>query len=417
MAHQQRWLYAGDNRVTVNALHGRKIVLGVCGGIAAYKSAALTSKLVQQGALVNVALTGAAQKFITPLTFQALTHRRVYADIFHLPPDENIPHIALAKQADLLLIAPATANTLAKIANGLADNLLAAVALATSAPILVAPAMESDMWQHPATQTNIARLVEWGVSVVGPAEGRLASGATGRGRMVEPDAIVDAARRVLGQTGDMAGKRVVVTAGGTREPLDPVRYITNRSTGKMGYALAKVARDRGADVTLISTVNLPPPAGVALVNAGSAAEMKEAVLQAIARADALVMAAAVADYRPATVAGQKIKKSGAELVLSLTRTADILQAVAAHRQKTGCPRCVVGFAAETEDLLDNAAQKLARKRLDYIAANDVSRPDAGFAAPTNQITLLGADGSVEQLPLLSKAEAAARIWDRVFGAN
>lgn len=394
-------------------LQNKRIVLGITGGIAAYKSASLTSKLVQGGALVDVVMTEAAQKFVTPLTFQALTHRRVYTNLFELPSDENIPHIALADQADLLLIAPATANTLAKIANGLANNLLTAIALATPTPILVAPAMETDMWEHPATQANMARLTEWGTHVVGPAEGRLASGAMGRGRMVEPELILDTIRYLLAKTGDMAGKRVVITAGGTREPLDPVRYITNRSTGRMGYALAETARDRGAQIILISTANLPLLTGVELVSVNTAAEMKEAVLTYITKTDALVMAAAVADYRPANLAQHKIKKSDDDLTLPLARTDDILQAVAAQRSKVGWPKCVVGFAAETGDLLKNAAEKIARKNLDFIVANDVSRSDAGFAVDTNQVTILNADGSVKHLPLMSKIEVAEQVWDRV----
>ena len=399
--------------MAISVLQNRRIVLGVTGGIAAYKAAALTSRLVQAGAQVDVVMTEAAQKFIAPLTFQALTHRRVHTDLFHLPAGQNIPHIALADAADLLLIAPATANTLAKIAHGLADNLLTAIALATPAPLLVAPAMETDMWRHPATQANLARLREWGVTVVGPAEGRLASGATGTGRMVEPAAIVDAARQVLAQGGDMAGLRVVVTAGGTREPLDPVRYITNRSSGRMGYALAETARDRGARVTLITAARLPLPGGVTRIEVETAAEMKEAVLEHIAGADALVMAAAVADYRPAVRADRKIKKGDDDLTLPLARTDDILQAVAARRAQTGYPRCVVGFAAETDHLLQNAAQKLARKGLDFIAANDVSQADAGFGVETNRITWLAADGAQEAWPLLSKVEVADRIWERV----
>ncbi|MEM7032231.1 MAG: bifunctional phosphopantothenoylcysteine decarboxylase/phosphopantothenate--cysteine ligase CoaBC [Chloroflexota bacterium] len=400
--------------MAIPILKNKRIVLGITGGIAAYKSAMLASRLVQVGAEVDIVMTTGAQRFITPLTFQALTHRRVYADLFELPANENIPHIALADQSDLLLIAPATANTLAKIANGLADNLLTTIALATPAPILVAPAMETDMWQHPATQRNMANLLEWGVQVVGPAEGRLASGAMGKGRLAEPDLIFEATRQVLAQQGDLAGKRVVVTAGGTREALDPVRYITNRSSGKMGYALAEAARDRGASVTLISTATLPVPYGVDLVAVNAAAEMKEAVLTAIQQADALVMAAAVADYRPANVAEQKIKKSDDDLSIPLARTDDILLSVSLQREKTGWPQCVIGFAAETQDLVENAAGKLARKNLDYIVANDVSRSDAGFATDTNLVTILGRDEDITHLPLMTKQAVADEIWDRVI---
>lgn len=401
--------------MTIPILKDKRIVLGITGGIAAYKSATLTSRLVQAGASVDVVMTAGAQQFIAPLSFQALTHRRVYTDLFELPANENIPHISLADQSDLLIIAPATANTLAKIANGLADNLLTAIALATPAPILVAPAMETDMWQHPATQANIARLMGWGIEVIGPAEGRLASGAMGQGRLVEPEVILEAARRLLAKQGDLTDKRIVVTAGGTREPIDPVRYITNRSSGKMGYAIAEAARDRGAMVTLISTANLPVPLGVDLVAVNSAAEMKSAVLTAIAEADALVMSAAVADYRPATVADQKIKKSDDDLAISLARTDDILLSVAQQREKNGWPRCVVGFAAETQDLLQNAAGKLARKNLDFIVANDVSRSDAGFAVDTNQVTILSRNEEVETLPLMSKNAVADNILTRVVG--
>ncbi len=396
-------------------LHGKRIVLGITGGIAAYKSAAIASRLVQSGAMVDVVLTESAQKFITPLTFQSLTHRRVFTDIFDIPPAENIPHIELSHQIDLLLIAPATANTIAKMAHGQADNLLTAIALATDKPILIAPAMETDMWEHPATRRNIATLTEWGVAQVGPAAGRLASGRMGRGRMAEPDEIVDAARQVLAKNGDMVGMRVVVTAGGTREPIDPVRYITNRSGGKMGHALAEVARDRGAQVTLVTTAGLPAPSGVSVVRVNTAAEMADAVLTAIPESDALVMAAAVADYRPAEIAPQKIKKGDGGLTLSLVRTPDILQLVAKYRAETGFPRKVVGFAAETTDVRRNAQEKLARKRLDWIAANDVSRTDAGFGVETNQVTLFGADGSVVELPLMSKTAVAAEIWNRVAG--
>ncbi len=285
-------------------------MLGVTGGIAAYKAATVCSRLVQAGAEVTVVMTEAAQKFIAPLTFQALTHRPIYADMFTIPGGENIPHIKLADNTDLLLIAPATATTIAKMANGLADNLLSAIALATPAPILLAPAMETDMWQHPATQANVQKLRGGGVSMGGPAAGRLASGAMGQGRMVEPEEVVAAARLVLGRTGDLAGRRVVVTVGGTREAIDPVRCVTNHSSGKMGHALAEVARDRGAVVTLITTMTPLNPAGMAVVRVDSAAEMLQAVLAASAQADALVMAAAVADFRPASPAEQKIKKTG-----------------------------------------------------------------------------------------------------------
>jgi phosphopantothenoylcysteine decarboxylase/phosphopantothenate--cysteine ligase len=410
---------ATEGPMTIRVLKDKRIILGVTGGVAAYKAAYLASRLTQAGALVDVVMTEAATRFIAPLTFQSVTRRAVYTDMFELAagdsPDEvRIPHIALAKSADLLLVAPATGNTLAKLAHGLADNLLTAIALATLAPSLVAPAMESDMWAHPATQANVATLRERGVTFVGPAAGHLASGAQGLGRMSEPEEILEMARAVLGREGDLAGRRVLVSAGGTREAIDPVRFISNHSSGKMGYALALAARDRGAHVTLVTAPTcLPDPLGVETVHVESAADMRDAVLAACQAADALVMAAAVADYRPLESAGQKIKKTENELILQLSRTPDILAEVARLREVGRGPQVVVGFAAETQDLLANARDKLERKRLDFIAANDVSAADAGFGVDTNRVTLLSADGEVEALPLISKDEVAHRIWDRV----
>lgn len=394
---------------------GKRIILGVTGGIAAYKAATVCSRLVQAGALVDVVMTEAAQKFISQLTFQALTHRPIYTDMFHISGGENIPHIVLADAADLLLIAPATANTIAKVANGLADNLLSAIALATPAPILMAPAMETDMWQHPATQRNVANLKAWGVELVGPAAGRLASGAMGQGRLVEPDEVVAAAQIILARQGDLAGRTVVVTAGGTREAIDPVRFVSNHSSGKMGYAVAEAARDRGAEVTLITSAGLPSPFGMKVVRVDSAQQMLDAVLAATDKATALVMSAAVADFRPLTVAEQKIKKrSDTEgLMLELVRNPDILAEVAARKSNGAGPDITVGFAAETHDLLANAQDKLNRKRLDLIVANDVTAADAGFAVDTNRVTLLGADGSIEAMPLMTKREVADTILDRM----
>jgi phosphopantothenoylcysteine decarboxylase/phosphopantothenate--cysteine ligase len=398
-----------------HVLAQKRIILGVTGGIAAYKAAMVCSQLVQAGALVEVVMTEAAQKFITPLTFQALTHRPVYTDMFHIPGGQNIPHITLADSADLLLIAPATAHTLARLATGLADNLLSAIALATPAPLLLAPAMESDMWRHPATQSNIEKLQSWGATVVGPAEGRLASGAKGLGRMVEPEMIVSAARMVLGRQGNLAGWKVAITAGGTREAIDPVRFVSNHSSGKMGYALTIAARDRGANVTLITSASLPDPFGVEVVHVDSARQMLEVVLATTRQADLLIMAAAVADFRPGEVAQQKIKKKEDTqgLTLELVRNPDILAEVAAQKSRGYGPRLSVGFAAETEALLANAHSKLERKKLDLIVANDVTATDAGFAVDTNRVTLLLADGSIEELPLMSKAEVAEAILDTV----
>jgi len=389
-------------------LKDKSIVLGVTGGIAAYKAAALCSHLVKVGAVVDVILTDAAREFVSPLTFQALTHRPVVTEMFTLLAETEIGHVSLARRADLLIVAPATANTIAKLAAGLADNMLTTTALATEAPILLAPAMESHMWTNPLTQANMARLCELrDVALVGPEEGRLASGASGLGRMAEPEEILDAAQWVLGRHGPLAGRRVIVTAGGTREPLDPVRFLGNHSSGKMGYALARAARDRGAQVTLISTTGQPAPFGAELVPVETAAEMLNAVLDALTAADVLLMAAAVADYRPATTADHKIKKGEGGLALELVRTPDILAQVAQVRR---ADQVIVGFAAETENLLENARGKLRRKHLDLIVANDARQ---AMGAATNQVTLVGADGSVEELPLLSKDEVAHRILNRV----
>jgi len=404
-------------------LEGKHILLGVTGGAAAYKAVALASRLTQAGAVVDVVLSEAAMRFVTPLSFEAVTRRRAYHDMFALPADIDpqaraggvlIPHIALARSADLVIIAPATANTLAKLAHGIADDLVTAVVLAATAPLVIAPAMESHMWEHPATQANLAALRARGVVQVGPATGHLASGASGVGRMSEPEEILAAARLVLARDGDLAGRRVVVSAGGTREAIDPVRFISNRSSGKMGYALATAARDRGAQVVLVTAPTaLPDPYGVQLVRVESALEMRDAVLAVLEGADALVMAAAVADYRPVQVSSQKIKKAEERLTLELTRTPDILGEVADLRAAGRGPRVVVGFAAETADLLANAQAKLRQKCLDLIVANDVSAPDAGFGVDTNRVTLLWADGTVEPLPLMSKEELARLIWDRV----
>jgi phosphopantothenoylcysteine decarboxylase/phosphopantothenate--cysteine ligase len=335
--------------------------------------------------------------------------------MFDIPAGETIPHLALAAGADLLLIAPATANTIGKLAGGLADNLLTAIALATPAPILLAPAMETDMWTHPATQANVEKLRAWGARLAGPAVGRLASGGLGQGRMVEPDEVVGLARLVLGRSGDLAGKHVVVTAGGTREAIDPVRFVSNHSSGKMGYAVAEVARDRGAQVTLITTADRPDPVGVEVIRIDSAAQMLEAVLDATRTAQILVMAAAVADFRPKVVAGQKIKKQAGAgtLKLEFVLNPDILAEVAQQTSAGYGPEITVGFAAETQDLLTNAKRKLKSKSLDLIVANDVSATDAGFAVDTNRVTMLAAAGSITELPLMNKVDVAEAIFDQI----
>jgi phosphopantothenoylcysteine decarboxylase/phosphopantothenate--cysteine ligase len=393
-------------------LKGKSIVLGVCGGIAAYKVAALCSHLVKSGAVVDVIMTEAAQEFVAPLTFQALTHRPVITEMFSLLAETEIGHVSLAKRADLLIVAPATANTIAKMAAGLADNMLTTTALATGAPILLVPAMESQMWSNPLTQANVDRLCQIrDVTVLGPAQGRLASGASGVGRMVEPEEIVDAARWTLGRDGPLAGRCVVVTAGGTREALDPIRFIGNRSSGQMGYALAREARDRGAEVTLISTSGGAVPFGTGFIAVETAAEMHQAVIEALPEMDVLIMAAAVADFRPLRPAGQKIKKGDGGLTLELGRTVDILSEVA---QKRRADQLIIGFAAETENLHENAQEKLERKKLDLIVANDA--PQA-MGAGASQVTLIAADGHVEPLPILPKSQVASRVLEWILARD
>ena len=391
-------------------LAGKRILLGVTGSIACYKAADLASKLTQAGAQVDVILTGSAEKFVTPLTFQSVTGRRAYTDQDLWGTEAHVLHVGLGHAADLLVIAPCTANTIARLAHGQADTLLTVTALATQSPLLIAPAMDGGMYDHPATQANIETLEKRGVTFIGPAEGHLASGLTGVGRLLETADLLGHIRILLGRNGSLAGKKVLVTAGGTQEPLDPVRVISNRSSGKQGYALAQAALDMGAQVTLITTPTaLTPPVGARLIRVETAKQMLEAVLAASAKSDALVMASAVADFRPKDIAQDKIKKEGGIPQIELEATEDILKAVAQQRPETGCPRVVVGFAAESRDLLENAERKLRSKGLDLIAANDISANDAGFAVETNRVTLLFSDGRQEQLPLKSKTEVAEVI--------
>jgi phosphopantothenoylcysteine decarboxylase/phosphopantothenate--cysteine ligase len=399
-------------------LRDRRIVLGVCGGIAAYKAADVVSKLQQAGALVDVILTQRAAEFVRPLTFATLSHRTVYEDLWEPTGQAAARHIELAEAAELLLVAPATADAIARLAQGMANDMLAAVALATTAPLVVVPAMEHHMYEHPATQANLRLLAERGAVIVPPQVGHLASGMVGVGRFPETATILAHVRGVLGRGGDLAGRRVVVTAGGTQEPIDPVRYIGNRSSGLMGYALAEEARDRGADVSLIAgSVALPPPAGLRVESVGTALEMRDAVRAAVVGADALVMAAAVADYRAEYPAAQKIKKgSRAEnadgsLTLRLVRNPDILAELA---DLAGAERLIrVGFAAETTDVAEHAATKLADKGLHLIVANDVSKAGSGFGTATDEVTIFHADGRIEPLTLLPKTDVAAAVWDRV----
>ncbi len=400
--------------MSTNPLHGKRIVLGVTGSIAAYKAADLASKLSQAGALVDTILTDGATHFITPLTFQSVTGRRAYTDADLWGNEAHVLHVGLGHQADLLVIAPATANTITKLAQGQSNDLLSLTALAATCPLLLAPAMDGGMFTHPATQANLRLLQERGATIVGPEAGHLASGLVARGRMTEPLMLLGEIRHRLAQGGALAGRTVVVTAGGTREAVDPVRYLTNHSSGKQGYAVAQAALDAGAKVVLISTAALPVPVGATLIAVDSAQEMLAAVLAACTEADVLIMAAAVADFRPAQVADQKIKKLQGTPTLALAANPDILATLAAARRDGERLQVVVGFAAETQNLLENAQSKLQRKRLDLIVANDVTAPNAGFAVETNQVTFLRADGSTETLPLLSKAGVAERIMEEVI---
>jgi phosphopantothenoylcysteine decarboxylase/phosphopantothenate--cysteine ligase len=392
-------------------LSDRSLVLGVTGSIAAFKAADLASKLTQAGANVDTLLTRSAERFVSALSFQSLTGRRAYVEGDLWSEEAHILHVGLAQKADLVIVAPATADTIAKLAHGRADNLLCITALAAQCPIIVAPAMDGGMYQNPATQANIELLRERGVTIAGPIEGRMASGLVGTGRMIEPQDLLGHVRQVLGRSGPLQGRLVVVTAGGTQEPLDPVRVLANRSSGKQGYALAQAALDRGAEVTLISAPTaLRAPIGAELIGVGSAAEMSDAVRQAIADADVLIMAAAVADFRPAGSRQNKIKKADGIPAVQLETTEDILAQVASNR-----PKVVVGFAAESEDLVDNARKKLEAKGLDLIVANDITAPDAGFASDTNQVTLIQANGDPEPLELMSKAAVAEILFDRIVG--
>ena len=418
-------------------LLNRRVLVGICGGIASYKAVELVSRLQQAGALVDVIMSERAGEFVRPLTFSTMSHRPVYTDLWEPSGRAAETHIALGEEAEVLVVLPATANTLAKLAHGIADNMLTAVALATKAPLVLAPAMHHTMYTHPATQANLAILRERGAFVIEPEVGRLASGEVGVGRLPDTGVLLGAIQFVLGRTGDLAGRRVVVTAGGTQEPIDPVRFVGNRSSGKMGYALATEARNRGADVTLISgPVALDAPYGVEVRRVETALQMRDAVFDAVQEADVLVMSAAVADYRPAEVAAQKLKKEGkgaqevdseGGFTLRLTRNPDILgELAAASSQPEGVegiyiqgedrPRrrlVRIGFAAETSDVITYARGKLAAKRLDLLIANDVSRSDSGFGSETNKVYIFHADETMEDLSVMPKTGVAAAIWDRV----
>ncbi len=397
-------------------LRGRNVVLGVTGSIACYKAIEITSRLVQAGAIVDVLLSKGATEFVTPLAFKAITQRNPYTDMFDPNGPEGEAHVELARRADVILIAPATATALARLSTGLSEDFVTLTAIASVAPVLIAPAMDSQMWAHPAVQANVATLTARGVQFIGPAEGRLASGRIGAGRLVEPERIVDEVRAHLGRTsGDLVGRTVVVTAGGTREAIDPVRYISNHSSGKMGYAVAEAARDRGAEVVIVSTIALPVPAGVRVVSVASAVEMQKAVVAECKNADALVMAAAVADFRPASAADQKLKKSTgtAGTKIDLVENPDIIGSTPTKTKRGTLMK--IAFAAETQNLIENAVAKLKSKGARLIVANDVTATDAGFGSDDNRVTILDDAGGRDDLPLMTKYAVGHAILDRVAG--
>ena len=393
-------------------LKGKTVLLGVTGGIACYKSANLASMLVKQGCNVHVLMTKNATEFIGPHTFESLTGNRVSVDTFDRNYQFQVEHVSLADQADLVLVAPATANVLAKLAHGLADDMLTTTILACDCPKIAAPAMNTRMYENPVTQDNLKTLRHYGWEVIEPASGRLACGAVGKGKMPEPEDLLEAVLHALAHEKDMQGLKVLVTAGPTQESLDPVRFLTNHSTGKMGYAIAKAAAARGAEVTLVSgPVQLKKPQYMDVVDIVSAQDMFEAVTARSAQQDIIIKAAAVADYRPAQVAQEKIKKGGADQgSIELTSTQDILGWLGEHKPEG---QFLCGFSMETENMLENSRKKLHKKHLDMIAANNLKQPGAGFAVPTNLLTLITADTETE-LPLLTKEQAADRLLDEIL---
>ena len=396
------------SRSDLGALRGARVVLGVTGGIASYKAVEIARHLGKAGARVQALMTDAAQRFVTPATFAAITHRSVPTDVFDSP--ELVVHVRLARDADVIVVAPATANVIAKMAHGIADDLLTNVLLNATVPLVVAPAMHTEMWEHAATQENVRTLRERGAIIVDPEEGELAGGDEGVGRLADPILIVEAVAEALARGHDLAGVRVIVTAGGTQEPIDPVRYISNRSSGKMGFALAREAANRGAAVTLISApTSLPVPDRVEIIRVKTAQEMRDAVVARFDEADVVVKAAAVADFKAKTVAGGKIKKANAPSSIELEPTVDIAAELGAMKKR----QILVGFAAETDDHIQAARKKLQSKNLDFIVLNDVRATDAGFEVDTNRVVILGADGAEEEVPLQLKTGIAQVIWDKV----
>ena len=399
-------LKAGDGMI----LKGKSVIVGVCGGIAAYKVVDVVSRLRKLGAEVDVIMTAHAEKFVTPLTFRSLSHRPVVTDMFAEPDPWDIKHISLAQKADLFIVAPATANIIGKLASGIADDMLSTTLLATKAPVLVAPAMNYNMYANPVVQKNIEKLKSLGYIFMEPETGRMAEGTSGKGRLPEPPAIVDAALEIINPERDLRGLKVLVTAGPTREPIDPVRYISNHSSGKMGYAVVSAAVRRGAEVLLISgPVSLERPAGADFIGVSSAEEMRREVMQNYQDCDVIIMVAAVADYRPSEISPLKVKKDEDTLLLKLEKNPDIAKELGKVKEN----RILAGFCAETDNLMENAKKKIEEKNLDLIIANDVTMEGAGFGTDTNIIKIIKRDGSITELPLMSKLSAAHRIWDEI----
>lgn len=389
----------------------KQIVLGITGCIGAYKAAELVRALKKEGFAVQVVMTAAAREFVTPLTLETLSEKPVICELFGEGREEGTRHISLTEECDLLLVAPATANIIGKFANGIADDFLSTLFLANRAPVLMAPAMNSQMLAHPAVQSNLTTLRDRGIDIIEPGEGWLACGWIGKGRLAEPEEIVSRVKHELAQEAGLSGESLLVSAGPTAEPIDPVRMLTNRSTGKMGFRLAEAARDRGARVVLVSGPSAEPdPPGVEVLRVRTAEEMKKAVLSRLEDSTVVVMAAAVADYRPEAQETSKIKKGAGPLELKLVRTDDILLEVGRRRRPE---QTIIGFAAETEDLEARAKQKLQAKKLDLVVANDVSKEGAGFGTDTNEVLLVSAEGPTEALPLMSKREVAERVLDRI----
>lgn len=401
--------------MTENPLKNKHILLAVSGSIAAYKAVELASQLTKAGALVDVILTQAAEKLVSALTFRSVTGRKAFTDSDLWGNEEHVVHITLARRADIMMVAPASANSMAKLAHGIGDNLLSVTALAATCPLVVAPAMDAGMFSHPATQANLKILQERGATIVGPAEGHLASGLKGKGRMLEAAELYAHLRYILSRSNELAGKKFLISAGGTQEALDPVRFLGNHSSGKQGFALAQAALDAGAEVTLISApTSLTPPVGANLIPVVSAEDMHMQVTNHVDQADVVIMAAAVADFRPATSSAQKIKKESKLKELDLEPTTDILKALGEYKKSKKPSLLLVGFAAESEHLLENASKKLEGKNLNLIIANDISRSDAGFAVDTNEVTMLFRDGKQLKIPKQNKEVISQKIIDTII---